>query len=68
MTLIKDKIECPKCHTRVILPWLPELRARKLQDDYDIAERDAQEMLNDLWNWLSHASLWSLFKFWWHKW
>jgi len=65
VNILKDKIECPACHTKVILPWLPEIRHRKLQDDYDMAERDAQEILNDLWNWLSYASLWSFVKFWW---
>lgn len=64
MRLLKDKVECPNCHCKVVLPWLPEIRVRKLQDDYDMVERDAQEALNDLWNWLDYASLWSLFKFW----
>ena len=67
MKHIEEKMECPNCHSKVILPFLPDIHARKLQDDYDMDERDAQEILNDLWNWLFNVSLGGLLKFWWHN-
>lgn len=67
MTIITEKIKCPNCNHGIVLPWLPDIHGRKLQDDYDMCERDAQEILNDLWNWLFNVSLWGLLKFWWEN-
>jgi hypothetical protein len=67
MKIRRDSIDCPNCGSTVNLPWLPSLKHRKMEDDYDRAEIDAQEILNDLWNWLSHASLWSFIKFWFNR-
>lgn len=60
--MLNYDIECPKCKVIIHLPFMRLLEAKAVED-FDFLEMDAQTK----WNWISHASLWQLFKFWWVK-
>jgi len=72
MKMLNYKTECPSCKARINFPVIGEVEMKKLEDDYIMDERSAQQRLNELYLWLANVSIWGLLYLWitkrWQKW
>ena len=59
-------VVCPNCHLAISEPFVRELEAQAIEE-YDMAEISAQEALDDIQEWFTDASLWTLITFWFEK-
>jgi len=63
MRMLHFDIDCPKCHTRIHVPFVEELKDKAVED-FNIAELSAQDKLLSLELCLQEASLITLLKYW----
>ena len=62
MVMLYYDVECPRCCSRIHIPFMKALEAKAIED-YDLAEVDAQVELA----WFRGASWWQLLRYWWGK-
>lgn len=65
--ILHDKITCPSCKATVTIPFFSDIRRNEIEEDWNLAEVEAQHTLGSFDIWFDNAGLWNYIKLWFQR-